>query len=67
MSTYLPFREELTMLTDEAAAQRAASKISPKNTYRLQTVLKDGICYQSAMPGSLKVLRHPISTTLKGA
>ena len=36
---YLPFREALTMLTDEAAAQQAAGKVSPENTNRLRTVL----------------------------
>ncbi|MGD8627128.1 MAG: AAA family ATPase, partial [Anaerolineae bacterium] len=35
---YLPFREALTMLTDRETAQRAATKISPENTHRLQTI-----------------------------
>jgi len=36
---YLPFREALSMLTDEQAAQRAAGKISPENSHRLQAVV----------------------------
>jgi tetratricopeptide (TPR) repeat protein len=36
---YLPFREALTMLTDEVAAQQAAGKVSPENTNRLRTGL----------------------------
>jgi tetratricopeptide (TPR) repeat protein len=36
---YLPFREALTMLTDEVAAQQAAGKVSPENTNRLQATL----------------------------
>jgi predicted ATPase len=36
---YLPFREALTMLTDEGAAQQAAGKVSPENSNRLRTIL----------------------------
>lgn len=36
---YLPFREALTMLTDEVAAQQAAGRISPENTNRVRTIL----------------------------
>jgi adenylate cyclase len=36
---YLPFREALGMLTDMAAAQQAASKMSPENTNRLREIL----------------------------
>jgi predicted ATPase len=35
---YLPFREALTMLTDQDAAQRAAGKVSPENSHRVQTI-----------------------------
>jgi predicted ATPase len=36
---YLPFREALAMLTGDAAAQQAASKIAPENVDRLRAVL----------------------------
>lgn len=36
---YLPFREALSMLTDEVAAQQAAGKVSPENTNRLRTAM----------------------------
>jgi len=36
---YLPFREALAMLTGDAAAQQAASKVAPENANRLRAVL----------------------------
>jgi tetratricopeptide (TPR) repeat protein len=36
---YLPFREALTMLTGDAAAQESAGKIAPQNAERLRAVL----------------------------